>query len=1302
MKRPTSTTYTGPSSGAFGSTVSLSATLRDTTGGGTAALAGKPLTLTIGSQSCTTPNTNAAGSASCNITLNQAAGSYTVLSSFAGDATYAGSSDSDPFTIGLATTTIVYDGATSGFTLNPANMAATLTSGGSPLSGKPVTLTFAGGTSCTATTDGSGHAACAVTPAQPAGTYSVSAFFPGDGSYAVATSAPATYTLIRRPTTTTYTGPAAGDAGDSVTFSATLRDVTAGGPGVALAGKALTFTLGLQSCTTGLTNASGSASCSFVLNQSVGSHVVVSSFAGDGFYSASTHSTPFIVTADATVIVYDGQLSGFVLNPFTLAATLTDADNNAPIGGASVTLTFNSTSCSATTNAAGRATCTITPAETAGSYPVSAAFAGDGVHAPATSTTTATLNARPTAVTYSGPASGAVGASVTMSGDLVDLSGLPVPLSGEAVSFTIGTQSCSGTTNAAGHATCVLTLTQTAGSYSVATAFGGVPGVYTASSDSDPFTIVKGTPTITYDGDTSAYYAEAPTYAATLLGANGTPIVGATVRFEFGGFPGTELCTATTTATGRATCAGNPAVEFYPAGQTVFAMFAGNASYNGASDTEAFTWLRRPTALTYEGDLAGDFGDSASMVAHLVDVRSGHGIQSWTVEFTLGSQACDSSTGGDARARCAIVLNQTPGTYPLVASFGGSPKYVESSDTEQFTITAEDVVLTYNGDTEAFLLDPVTLAATLTDSDSPQGIAGQLVSFTFDGASACTDTTDAAGHASCGYTPTAGAGNHTVLASFGGSPVYNADSDSAVLLLKKRPTALAYNGATSGDFSDSVTLSATLTDVPSGGSAVAGKSVVFTLGTQACVGTTNGSGKASCSLTLNQSAGSKSLTAAFAGDAIYLASNASGTFVINVETAGLTYDGDVSAYLLEPVTLSGTLIDGDSGDPIVGETVTFSIAATDTCSGTTNASGHATCSLTPTLPAGPHTVASTFAGNGSFAPASDSDTITLLKRPTVINYDGDTSGDFSDAVTLSATLADIRSGGPLAGKPVTLTLGSQSCTATTNIASQASCSITLNQPAGVYTVSASFAGDAVYVASTDSTPFEIRHEAAVLSYDGDTSAFLAEPVTLSATLTDSDSLAPVVGRPVVFTVGGSAACSGTTDGAGKAACVYTPSTGPGAGPWAIVASFAGDGFYSATSDSATLNLVLRPTDLVYDGDTATQFGDVTVLAATLTDRRTGLPLSGQPVSFDSAGGSCTATTDASGRGVCVVVWSEQAGSYAVDANFVPPSGSIHAASSASSTIVATADDVSIVYDGDTSAFLRARDPVGHRDRDRLR
>ena len=131
--------------------------------------------------------------------------------------------------------------------------------------------------------------------------------------------------------------------------------------------------------------------------------------------------------------------------------------------------------------------------------------------------------------------------------------------------------------------------------------------------------------------------------------------------------------------------------------------------------------------------------------------------------------------------------------------------------------------------------------------------------------------------------------------------------------------SLTYSGDSNGDFNDAVTLAGDL--VVQGSSApIPGASVTFTLGTQSCVGTTNGAGHASCSLVVNQDpAGPGTVSATFAGDDAYNSTSGSASFTINQEESRVVYTGALTQDYHDPFTASAVLTDPDGGAPIAGK-----------------------------------------------------------------------------------------------------------------------------------------------------------------------------------------------------------------------------------------------------------------------------------------------------------------------------------------------------------------------------------------------
>jgi len=177
---------------------------------------------------------------------------------------------------------------------------------------------------------------------------------------------------------------------------------------------------------------------------------------------------------------------------------------------------------------------------------------------------------------------------------------------------------------------------------------------------------------------------------------------------------------------------------------------------------------------------------------------------------------------------------------------------------------------------------PTTLSGTLTNSVTGAPIGGQTVTLTLSGTQSCTATTNAAGKASCGITPNEPAATYTVSGSFpdatNAPTILLASSGSNNFVVTKAPTTITYTGPTQVFPGSTMTLTSTVT---ANGTPIAGQPVVMTLGTgrsaQSCTGTTNSSGVASCTITVNQVEGSVAVTVSYAGNTYYQSSSSSST-----------------------------------------------------------------------------------------------------------------------------------------------------------------------------------------------------------------------------------------------------------------------------------------------------------------------------------------------------------------------------------------------------------------------------------------
>jgi len=275
--------------------------------------------------------------------------------------------------------------------------------------------------------------------------------------------------------------------------------------------------------------------------------------------------------------------------------------------------------------------------------------------------------------------------------------------------------------------------------------------------------------------------------------------------------------------------------------------------------------------------------------------------------------------------------------------------------------------------------------------------------------------------------------------------------------------------------------------------------------------------------------------------------------------------------VLQTATLTAQLINVINP---AGTDVTFTVTGANPQTGhaAADASGVATFTYTGTN-AGTDTVVAS--ANPTLPPGaltSNPATVTWTKIPTTLAYTGATTSDFHDAATLSAKLTDATSN-PVSGKSVTFTMGAESCSGTTDASGTASCSITPADPAGAYTVTATFAEDNQYLGSTAGKPFTVTLEETSLAYTGDTHLANSTPAHLSGVLTE-DGVSSISGRAVVMTLGSGAtqqSCTGTTNASGVAACTIASVNQPlnSDGTVAISVVFSGDAFYQPSSATAT-------------------------------------------------------------------------------------------------------------------------------------
>ena len=892
--------------------------------------------------------------------------------------------------------------------------------------------------------DGSGNASITV-PGWIVGNYNLKASYIGDindlynGSSGIAQLSvfppPAASTLL-------YTGDTNAVYGSTATLSASLVATVGGAP---VAGKTVTLTLGSQHCTA-VTGATGTASCPVNVTDPSGLYTPTASFAGDSSFASSTAVGAFTISPRPTNVHI--AAAGPVQSGANLTLSATLLDGASPIASKSLTLSFGLQTCTATTNASGVASCSVPVSASPGSYPTAVSFAGDGYYSASSDTGSATVTAQATTLQLAATAPVRYGDTATLTATLLAGS---TPVAGKTITLTLGSQTCTGITNLSGVATCSFTVTQPAGSYTTTANFLG-DALFAASNSSGSATVTTRPSNVHLSPVGTVVTGSNVALSATLLDGS-SPIAGRTVTLKLG----TLTCTAVTNASGVATCVvtASLAVGSY----ATSASFAGDSYYSASSDSGSAAVATQPTSLSVSAPTSVQTGNSATLSATLLNGSTP--IAGKTITLTLGTQTCSATTNASGVASCALTVTQPAGTYVTRASFAGDTTYSPSAATGSISVTAApgprttNVQIAVNG--PLTIGNTATLTGTLLDGTTP--IAGKTLTLAIGSNTCTTGATNASGVATCTVTVTAPAGTYATSASFAGDSNYKASTGSGTVVVVLRPSTIHLSVASSVQSGSAVSITGTLLD---GTTPLAGKTVKLSLGTQSCTATTGATGVLSCTINLTQTAGSITATASFAGDASYAAS--SDTAPVTITAAGkatsITLTAPSSVVYGSTITLSGKLLYGST--KLKNELLTLSLGS-QSCTATTNGSGTASCSLVVTQPAGNYTATASFAGDGTYQASSDSDPVSVTLLTTTAKIGGLSSIVSGTSATLTGTL--LVGSTALAGKSLTLSLGSQNCTATTNTSGVATCAITITQPAGNYTTSASFAGDATYAAS---------------------------------------------------------------------------------------------------------------------------------------------------------------------------------------------------------------------------------------------
>jgi hypothetical protein len=301
------------------------------------------------------------------------------------------------------------------------------------------------------------------------------------------------------------------------------------------------------------------------------------------------------------------------------------------------------------------------------------------------------------------------------------------------------------------------------------------------------------------------------------------------------------------------------------------------------------------------------------------------------------------------------------------------------------------------------------------------------------------------------------------------------------------------------------------------------------------------------------------------------------------------------------------------------------------------------CPTPANLPPGSYTVTGVYSGDTDYAASSATSSFVVSKAPTAV-----VAGALPSHFAYGGADTLKESGLPAAatGTVVFSSGGTTLCTVT--LGGPATCSTPAGLPAGTYPVTATYAGDANFIGSTDTASFVVDPAATAITASATPGTVgFGTAVSLAAGNVPSGAMGTIS-----FVSGGQQLCIATLP-----ALSCTSPTSLDAGSYPVDATYSGDSNFNASSASTSFTVTPAPSTLAVGASPAsTTYGN----AITLTTG--GLPAGATGLVTFTYLGSTLCTVDVAVTSTCSTVstlavgnYATVTGAYAGDGNHAPAS-----------------------------------------------
>ncbi|MFI5120322.1 MAG: beta strand repeat-containing protein [Thermoanaerobaculia bacterium] len=666
-------------------------------------------------------------------------------------------------------------------------------------------------------------------------------------------------------------------------------------------------------------------------------------------------------------------------------------------------------------------------------------------------------------------------------------------------------------------------------------------------------------------------FGQTVTFTATVTGTGPTPT--GTVTFMDGA---ATLGTGSLNGSGQATLSTSAlAVGSHP----ITAVYGGDANFTGSTSliVNQVVNLASTTTSVVSSVNPSVFGQSVSFTATVAAVPPGSGIPTGTVSFFDGATPLGTQSLNGAGQAVLTTSALTVGSHPITGVYSGSASFTGSvspilSQVVNQAATTTTVISSVN---PSLVGQSVTFTATVAAVAPGAGTPTGTVNF-FDGATLLGPGT-LNGSAQASFATSALIqGSHSITAVYGGDTSFTGSTSSILTQVVNAtggtPSSTALVSSLNPSvFGQAVTLTATVT-----GSGPTPTGMVTFMDGVTAIGTGTLSGSAVATFTTSVLAvGSHPITAVYAGDSTYATSTSPIVDqVVNPAATTTTVISSVNPSMVgQSVTFTATVTAVAPGAGTPTGTVNFFDGATLLGPGTLNGSAQATFA-TSALTQGSHSITAVYGGDTSFTGSTSS----ILTQ--VVNATGGTPSStalvsslnpsvFGQAVTFTAT---VTGSGPTPTGTATFMDGVTTLGTTALNGSGVATFTTSALAVGSHPVTAVYAGDSTYAASTSPIVAQVVNQAATTTtvISSVNPSLVGQSVTFTATVA---AVAPGAGTPtgtVNFFDGATLLGPGTLNGSAQASFATSALI---QGSHSITAVYGGDTSFTGSTSSILTQVV---------------------------------------------------------------------------------------------------------------------------------